>query len=281
MWRNIFEHVLRRGKIVSPRGQKCLEIENYQFTGDPLNRFCNFKSRNLNLRYLVGELAWYLSGNRDNQMIEKYSKFWKEIKNEETPFYNSNYGYYIFQQGQLIHCLDTLIKDPESRQAVIIIANLDNNLSQTKDKICTYSISFRIRENKLNMTVNMRSNDLILGLTVDYFQFSVIQEMLFVMLQDLYKDLELGTYTHKADSLHVYGRHFDMLEKIVHGDEFNYVSCPRIESQHEVRVLKDTLPLIASSDSNLPPPKALDEFNFLTWCIHQLNKPENAKLSAM
>ena len=51
-------------------------------------------------------------------------------------------------------------------------------MSNDKDKICTYSISFRIRKNKLNMTVNMRSNDFILGTQIDFFQFSVIQEML-------------------------------------------------------------------------------------------------------
>ena len=49
----------------------------------------------------------------------------------------------------------------------------------------------------------MRSNDLWSGFPYDIFQFTCIQILLAMKL-----GVELGTYTHIADSLHMYERDF-------------------------------------------------------------------------
>ena len=258
-WFKIYQDLKFLGKSYSPRGMKTLEIENYQFTGNPRFRICNFKERKLSTKYLVQELQWYLSANRNNESIVEASKFWGTIKNDFKPYWNSNYGYYIFSECQFDYCFDQLSKDKDTRQAVIIINRPEVSMSNSKDKICTYAISFRIRDNKLNMSVSMRSNDFILGTQIDYFQFSVIQEMLYVFLKEFtYKDLELGTYTHKSDSFHIYERHFEQMESIIDNDgiTFEEVLTPPIVFE-EAKLLK------------------LNQFNpkyrFSHWCLRQLS----------
>lgn len=238
-WLNIYKDLNEDGDMYSPRGQQTLEIEDYQFEGDPYNRFANFEERNLSLKYICGEFLWYMSGDRDNEDILKYSKFWDKIRNPESPTWNSNYGYYIFNEGQFDYAYNQLLGDPDTRQAAIVINRPSVMMSDSKDKICTYSLSFRIRNDKLNMSVNMRSNDFVLGTQIDYFQFTVIQEMMLVLLREKYDNLEIGRYVHKADSFHIYERHFpmmlDILEHNKEGNTFKEVNVPRIENADEVR----------------------------------------------
>ena len=80
---------------------------------------------------------------------------------------------------------------------------------------CTLTMHWFIREDKLHLIVNMRSNDVILGFTNDVFQFTMLQEAMCVQLRDVYPDLQLGHYFHNAGSMHIYDRHFLMAEAII------------------------------------------------------------------
>lgn len=236
-WLQIYKD-LDGAPLYDPRGQVTKEIEDYQIVFDPYERLPNFAERKLSMRYLCGELLWYLGGNRDDESILRYSKFWEHIKNEKSPTWNSNYGYYIFKEGQFDYVFNTLKDDPDSRQAAIVINRPEVMMSDTKDKICTYAISFRIRENQLNMSVSMRSNDYVYGTQIDMFQFSVIQEMLLTLLKVRYPKLEMGRYVHKADSFHIYQRHFAMMKDIIHNNEkgntYEDIEIPRIKDVAEV-----------------------------------------------
>jgi len=280
-WLNIFIDITKDGKDFSPRGQKTNEIEDYMFSIHPLNRFCSFSERKLSLKYLVAELCWYLKGDPNDLMMEHYAKFWATIKNSEKPYYHSNYGKYIFGENQYEYVIRTLIADKDSRQASIIINRPNVMMSDSKDKICTYAINFRIRDNKLNMSVNMRSNDLIRGTTIDVFQFSVVYEMVYVELKSYYPELEIGTYKHKADSFHVYEQHFGMVKDIVHNNyilsknTYEEIVCPRISSVAEVEFIIDVLPryeeVIRTKQTKVLQ-QAPEEYRFFKWCVNQLSK---------
>jgi thymidylate synthase len=56
-----------------------------------------------------------------------------------------------------------------------------------------------IRDDRLMMFTNMRSNDAFIGLPYDIFAFTMIQEILARTL-----DFEVGTYKHAVGSLHLY-----------------------------------------------------------------------------
>jgi hypothetical protein len=102
--------------------------------------------------------------------------------------------------------LDELRKDPDSRRAVIHIRELRDGFD-LPDVPCTLALQFLLREGKLNLVVHMRSNDIVLGTCYDVPAFTIMQE---VMANDL--GVELGSYFHFANSMHVYERHYEMAD---------------------------------------------------------------------
>lgn len=164
--------------------------------------------RNLSMKYAIGELLWYLSGNNKLSAIKNYTKAWDRMSDDGITV-NSNYGYCIYEKfgfDQWNYIKELLKKDKNSRQAVIHIKEPKNTLVHpTKDLNCTVSLQFLIREmdgeDKLFMTVYMRSNDLWLGFPFDIFQFTCMQIRMAMEL-----NVGIGSYTHIAGSLHLYER---------------------------------------------------------------------------
>lgn len=269
-WLKIVNDLVENGKIYTPRNQQIKEIEDYSFVIDPFNRFFSFRERNLNIKYAFIEFAWYLKGDPNDSMLENYASIWKTIKNKKPPFWHSNYGEYIFGEKQFDYVLKTLSQDRDTRQASIIINRHSVMMSDSLDKICTYALGFRIRENKLNMSVSMRSNDFIYGFTgADFVSFTLIQELLYWHLKPFYPALEMGRYYHKADSFHIYERHYDMITKIYNnkGENFIDIECPKISSLEEAKFFMEYLPYLEickrtnkEDESEIP-----EEFKFVNW----------------
>lgn len=179
---------------------------------DPTRCILQSPIRKLPMRYCIGELLWYLSGNNHLSAIQLYTKAWDRMSDDGETV-NSNYGHKIqhavdevdgklFDQMKMVEHL--LSVDPNSRQAVIHIKQArDVFVNPTKDLNCTVCLQFFIRDGKLYMTTYMRSNDLWMGFPNDVFQFTCMQVYLAMKL-----GLNLGTYTHIAGSLHLYERDY-------------------------------------------------------------------------
>lgn len=282
-WHGIFKDLMTQGKEVTTRGLKTLEIENYHVDFmTPEETMCIHASRGLNFGYIAGEFCWYLRGNNSDTAIIDYSKFWEKIHNKDSdkwPYkwgFNSNYGQYIFKSGALKLCASLLAKDKYSRKASIPIDFMDLLFSDTKDRICTNAIMFRIRDDALNMTVHMRSNDAIFGLCNDAPIFSFIHQMLFRMLETEYPDLRLGTYHHTAASFHLYENKIPMVEEILRWPFIMPINKvpPRIYSAAEAEYLMKTMPAVEyaiRADGMRTVPKViLDEYPFACWLTKQL-----------
>lgn len=167
--------------------------------------------RKMPIRYAIGELLWYLSRNNTWKAIEPYSKFWKNIS-DDGEHVHSNYGWcihdkYTFDQWTMVK--ELLKKDSESRQAVIHIKEPRDLIKRpTKDLNCTLTLQFLLRNNKLDLIVNMRSNDIWLGLPYDIFNFTCMQIQMAMEL-----GVEIGTYYHNAGSLHMYTKDYDKIKE--------------------------------------------------------------------
>ncbi len=168
---------------------------------NPTNNIMKNNVRNLSMKYAVGEMLWYMSGQPLLKEIQKYGKGWDRMTDDGIHV-NSNYGYcisrkYGFDQWEWVK--EELIKNPNSRRAVIHIKEPSDK--ESKDVNCTVCLQFFIRDNKLYLTTYMRSNDIWMGFPYDVFQFTCMQ-----ILMSMELELELGTYTHIAGSLHLYER---------------------------------------------------------------------------
>jgi thymidylate synthase len=257
-FRNIYVNLNNNGKITHPRGTTCLEIENFHIDIPAYYRFINFESRKLKTEYIRKEFLWYCKGNKHDLSILNHASMWKSLVTKEGTIY-SNYGQYIFTEGQLKRCIDLLIEDKDSRRATITILQPYHLLDEDAPEIpCTNSLSFRIRDNKLNCTVKMRSTDAIWGSGNDWPIFSFIHEIVFKLLESFY-ELEIGNMHFSTDSFHIYDRHFEMLDKIINGDKFKEIDCPRIFSTLEAAYLFNC------RDWKEEPEEVTSDWEFTRW----------------
>ena len=58
---------------------------------DPTQNIMKNKIRNMPMKYAVGELLWYMSGNNNLSEIQKYTKAWDRMSDDGETV-NSNYG---------------------------------------------------------------------------------------------------------------------------------------------------------------------------------------------
>jgi len=168
---------------------------------DPTKNIMKNEVRKLPMRYAIGEMLWYLSGNRELKEIQKYTKGWDRMSDDGI-YVNSNYGWCIKRKygfDQWEWCKKELIKNHNSRRAIIHIKEPSDK--ESKDVNCTCTLQFFIRDKKLYMTTCMRSNDIWMGFPYDVFQFTNMQ-----VLMSMELGVKLGTYTHIAGSLHLYER---------------------------------------------------------------------------
>ena len=177
-----------------------IELRNKTFTINNIDSVAS-TIRNVSLSYMCGELLWYVRGSNDKNFIGKFGDLWNKISDDGLTN-NSAYGYIIkYKHGfnQIDKIVELLRKDKNSRRAVININVPNPNVIETKDEMCTIALQFLIRNNKLHCTAMMRSNDIWFGLPYDIIFFTICQKYIADCL-----DLEYGTYTHFATSLHLY-----------------------------------------------------------------------------
>lgn len=214
--------------------------------------------RKASLRYAVAEMIWYWAGSNSLKWINKFSTFWNHLSDDGETC-SSAYGYILqkkFKFNQIEKVVKELKKDEHSRRATIKINTPRlkeygdvKDLSDTKDEFCTLSLQFLIRDNKLNMIVNMRSNDLWKGLPYDAVYFVSVMNQILDELHDVYPKLEAGTYTHFVGSIHIYDNDMDKVEKCLDNelaprqininDKFIRENADKLYDEIEKSFLKD------------------------------------------
>jgi len=163
------------------------EIEN------PMDNHIVHRTRAWNHAYAQAEWLWYLSGDNSLKKLgEIYGKIpgiWKKMANQ-AGMVMSNYGWQWNRDYQLDIAINKLKKNSESRQASISIFDGKEFIKYNNDTPCTYAIHFCILDEKLNMSVMMRSNDLWYGFCNDQYCFSMLQQM-------VADRLSIGFYRHR------------------------------------------------------------------------------------
>lgn len=257
----IVKDIYENGNDVTVRGLEMREkIPVYFEIENPRDRLLNINCRQNIKRYIFGELLWYLSGRNDVKFIKKYSKMWERLSDDGI-HNNSAYGNFIFNElcimgdglsndlllndvidGKILSTKiqwdfvkETLKKDPYSRQAVIHIKPIQ--MYDTKDTVCTYFLQFFIRDNKLDMLVCMRSNDVIFGLTYDVFMFSFLQELMAAEL-----GVELGKYMHLSTNMHMYMKDEEKIKSILsencaNRETFKFAHIPTNFRDNDLKIL--------------------------------------------
>jgi thymidylate synthase len=169
---------------------------------DPSQKIIKNKERKFSEKYAESEWLWYLSGDRSVERLGaihgKIPPIWLRMADEDGNV-NSNYGWQWKRNNQLYKVIAMLENNPNTRQATISIYDGKEIDSYSKDTPCTYAVQFTILDNKLCMSVLMRSNDLWYGFCNDQYQFATLQQWVAENLS-----IETGWYYHYAHNMHLY-----------------------------------------------------------------------------
>lgn len=174
-------------------------------------------------KYVKAELDWYKSMDLSiigHEGIESNPTWQSCCTKDEKKEINSNYGWCVFSEengSQYDNCLEVLKKDKTTRNAIIMYNRpeiyKDYKRDGMHDMICTFMSHFFIRNNKLYMIHNMRSNDIRYGFICSDLAWNCfVYQNMYEDLKSTYPDLEVGTIIWTSDSMHLYSRHFDDLK---------------------------------------------------------------------
>jgi thymidylate synthase len=201
-----FEYTLKLLKETKIKHDNTHALFNYGFTiKNPLDNKITNKERLWNEIYAKREWNWYLSKNPNVLELAKKAKIWLNHM-DSSGNVNSNYGAQINRNNQLDIIIDQIKRKQSNRHAWLTIydgkekkSSPYTNNGYEKDTPCTLNIGFQFYNNKLNMSVLMRSNDIWFGFCNDQYCFSKIHEL--VCLET---GLDIGEYYHYAANMHLY-----------------------------------------------------------------------------
>src|SRR5450759_1633406 len=201
--RRIYEKLLNSKNRINPTKGPATELSGVLLKiANPRMRLSRTEQKGT-LFSCLGELLWYLAGSHDVRFLSYYLPYYKEYSDDGKTLHGA-YGQRMCSKvgiRQIDNVINLLKKKSESRQAVIQLFDASDIVEVHKGIPCTCTLQFLIRQRRLNMITNMRSNDAFLGLPHDIFAFTMLQEIIARTL-----GVEMGTYKHAVGSLHLYDK---------------------------------------------------------------------------
>jgi deoxycytidylate deaminase/thymidylate synthase len=233
------------------------------------------------MEYLQKELAFYLSGSLKLSDALKASRFWSRCSDDGKTI-NSNYGKLLFHDindngnSQYEYVFQVLSREIDSKKAVATIYR-DYHGYFSNDNPCTMYLHFIVVDNKLQLTAHMRSNDIWYGVPYDVPFFCALQIVMYIRLSRIYPNLQLGSYTHIANNLHMYEKNREALVNMYEK------GCPEHDAMISVPIMKDMCQQIMALVSQkqqltLYTPR---EFMRRAWMNSELSQCKKKKVGAV
>jgi thymidylate synthase len=208
--RETFCALKEQGEYVTDKtGCKMIEIVGANFIADEEAIFGS-----VNQDYVTREIDWYKSQSLNvNDIPGGAPLAWMSCASSKGMI-NSNYGYLIWSKDnfeQYEHVKNELLLNRESRRAVMIYTRPsiwnEYNKDGMSDYVCTNTVQYMIRNDKLIAVVQMRSCDVLFGFKNDRAWQDYVHKAL---ASDL--NVEVGQMIWHVGSLHVYERHFHLIK---------------------------------------------------------------------
>ena len=167
----------------------------------------------------IDEILWIFQ-KKSNNIHDLNSHIWDQWADENGSI-GKAYGYQLAQKyefktkegikemDQVDYCLYLLKNDPASRR---IITNLFNHkdLKDMALEPCAFQTQWLVKENKLHLILNQRSQDMLTANGWNTMQYAALLCMFAQVL-----GLEVGTLTHNIGDCHIYDRHIPLVKKLI------------------------------------------------------------------
>lgn len=171
--------------------------------------------RRLPFKSCIDEILWIWQ-KKSNNVNELNSRIW-DAWADESGSIGYAYGYQLgiahkYSEGefdQVDRVLYDLKNNPASRR---IITNLYNHSDLHAMGLypCAYSMTFNVKNGKLNGILNQRSQDFIVANNWNVGQYAILMHMLAQV-----SNLDVGELVHVIADAHIYDRHVEIAEELI------------------------------------------------------------------
>lgn len=195
-------------KRQASRGGNTAEVMNAALTlRDPRQRWIASRAPAMNPAFAIAEVIWILQGRNDSTMLNFFNPQLPKFAGAGPTFHGA-YGHRLRRHlgiDQLDRAFRALSTNEASRQIVLQIWDaeadlpLESGAPVAEDVPCNVISLLKVRDRRLEWTQIMRSNDLFRGFPHNVVQFTSLQEVFAGWL-----GVEIGSYHHYSDSLHLY-----------------------------------------------------------------------------
>jgi Thymidylate synthase len=249
--------------ICAPRGMKTKERLHDHIFFNSANPIITIPERKLSYAFMAAEAHWILSGHNHVAALVPFAPNYIRFSDDGETLAGA-YGPPFLEQ--IDYVVETLEKDPTSRQAVVSLWN--RNPKPSKDIPCTTTVQFVIRNGSLYTIASMRSNDAWLGLPYDLFSFTMMGLLVSIKLKQKGIWLKPGDTSIFAGSRHLYEKDWLNVSLVIagkdDGDNFDI-------SQHKYNTPDELLndlgcARLCRSDDSLSTPIAK---HFRSLCVQQ------------
>ncbi len=254
VWKKAAVMLLEKDSTLAGRTGDIYEILHTFITiENPRQKWIYDRMPPISIGYALAELVWLINGeeradiiNFWNPQLPKYAGACKVYYGAYGKRIRSHFGF-----DQLEKAYYALQEVPESRQVVIQIYDtrmdfpIESGQPRAEDIPCNICSMLKVRDGKLEWSQIMRSNDVLLGMPYNFVQFTGLQEILAGWL-----GLELGSYNHYSDSLHLYQRDINKIEigQEVEIENKDSLSLTKSESEKIFREIYGRMEMLAIND---------------------------------
>lgn len=242
VWKKAANMLLTKESTLSGRNGDVFEVLHaFISIENPRQKWIYDRIPPISIGFALAELVWIINGEERSEIINYWNPSLSKFAGNGKVYYGA-YGKRIrshFGFDQLEKAYYALQSIPESRQIVIQIYDvkkdfpIDNGRPRNEDIPCNICSLLKVRNEKLEWSQIMRSNDILLGMPYNFVQFTSLQEILAGWLE-----LDVGSYNHYSDSLHLYCRD---INKIGIGKELEVenIDSLSLEKNESERIFKE------------------------------------------
>jgi thymidylate synthase len=188
----------KEGDFIESRNEATVEVMNVAVEiENPRDRIINIS--NFRLPFILQETFDILNSNQP-RIIHSKEMLQKTMGNSTDPMFFGNELRQALSRWSLYKIKERFVKDKNTRKAVLSLGNRRNH----KHTPCMIYAHFIIRDNKFFMTAETRGTAVSMGFVNDVFVLTLVQEIIYGWLLEVYPDLELGSFLYKTVSLHEY-----------------------------------------------------------------------------
>ncbi len=215
-----------QGQKIRPRWEDGTEAHTIKKFGvvnryDLQKEFPILTLRPINYASAIDEIFWIWQ-KKSNLVKDLNSHIWDSWADNSGSI-GKAYGYQLgrkiaFKEGnmdQVDWLLYTLKTDPYSRRMVSNIFNHDH-LSEMGLQPCAWSITLNVTEDRLNMILNQRSQDILVANNWNVIQYAVLLHMFAHV-----SNLKAGELVHVIADAHIYEKHIPIVKELISRKQFN------------------------------------------------------------